>query len=1360
MSDEAPQARHVPQQGPVPRRQRTWKLAAWIAGSMIVLVALAAITVAVLLHNERFHSYLLRVVQQDASDNLGVPVHLQNFALNLTNLSLELDGLTVEGAAPYAQPALLQVDRIDVGIRIVSLLQRKWYLNGIRVDRPIAHIFVDDHGRSNIPIFKNSGNNNSSTSVFDLAIRHAELDRGEVYYNNRKSALAADLHDLEFRETFNPLLQQYTGRLAYSDGHLVSGSFSPIPHTLNAEFSATPTEFRLEHLTLSTGPSQVSITATVQNYTNPIVDADYDATVDGVQARQVLKSPSIPSGQLRATGHAHYAQTASTSPLNALVLNGDLNSRELDVKTSSRNIRATDVAAHYSLNNGDATLRDFQLRLLGGRLSGSGTMSNIGGDSHSKISAALQGVSLADLTSLAAASSSRSVALNGVLDAQMNASWGSSFNTIVAHADTEIHGNLTPVSATTSNGATPKNSTSAPQAAVPVEGVIHGTYTAGNQQLALNQSYLRTSQTSLTMNGVVSARSSLDVRLQADDLREVEAVADLFRTPEAGHPLQPLGLSGAASFQGKVDGSTSAPHIAGQLVASNLQLHGSAWKVLRADVDAGPSFVSLQHGDLESAERGHLSFDARAGLSNWALSNTSPIQAQIDASQLNIADIAKLTGQQVPVTGTLAASIRFNGTELDPTGSGTISTAALVAYDQPVSSAKLTFSGTGDEAHAALALQMPAGSVQGKVSVRPAQKTFDAQLTASGIDLNKLQALKARNINATGELSVNADGQGSFDNPKLGATLQIPKLVVQNQTITGLKLQLNVADRIANATLATSAVNTNIQAKARVDLSGDYLADATLDTQAIPLQPLLAAYAPAQASSIAGQTEVHATLHGPLKNKNLIKAHINLPALKVAYGTAIQLAAASPIQVDVANGVIVLQRATIRGTDTDLQLQGSYPIAGAGGSAAPMSMMLMGTVNLQLAQLFDPDIRTSGEVKFNINSNGTASSPNSGAPFAGQINIVDAAFASADLPIGLQHANGVLTLTKDRININSFQGTIGGGTLTAQGGVALQPSPRFDLGLAAQGIRMLYPQGMRESADANLRLTGTVDSALLAGSVNLSDLSFTTAFDLNSFISQFSGGVAAPPTPGFSQNLQLNVAVHSARDIDLVSRALSVSGSANLQVRGTAASPVILGRVNLNNGDIILNGNRFLLEGGTIQFVNPSETQPVVNLSMKTSIQQYDLYLRFNGSVDHLRTNYTSNPALPSADIINLLAFGQTTEAASANPSTPANQAAESLVASQVSSQFTSRISKIAGISQLSISPVLTSGTSQGPAGANITIQQRVTGNLFVTFSSNVASTQSQTIQGQYQISPRVAISATRDPNGGFAVDALIKKTW
>jgi len=199
--------------------------------------------------------------------------------------------------------------------------------------------------------------------------------------------------------------------------------------------------------------------------------------------------------------------------------------------------------------------------------------------------------------------------------------------------------------------------------------------------------------------------------------------------------------------------------------------------------------------------------------------------------------------------------------------------------------------------------------------------------------------------------------------------------------------------------------------------------------------------------------------------------------------------------------------------------------------------------------------------------------------------------------------------------------------------------------------------------------------------------------------------------------------------------------------------------VNLDGGDVILNGTRFVLTGGTVQFINPSETEAVVNMGMTTTIQQYNINLRFEGPTSRLKTQYTSDPALPQADIVNLLAFRQTTEAA-ANSTATANETAESLVASQVSSQVTSRISKVAGISQLSINPVLAGSNAQGPAGANITIQQRVTGNLFVTFSTNVASTQSQTIQGQYQVTPRVAVSATRDPNGGFAFDTLIKKSW
>ena len=1313
-----------------------WRAAVRVSVSLFALLVVAGIALTLVLQSAHFHNYLLQTVEKRAGDTLGTQVQLQSFAVHFSNLSLDLYGLTVHGANPYPNPPLLQVQHAEVGVRIVSVLHRKWYLDSFVIDRPVVKVFTDAHGATNIPVIKSSGSSSSNTSLFDLGIRHAVLDQGAVYYNNRQSILSADLHNVNFRASFDSLLQKYSGRLAYSDGHLWSGGFKPIPHNLDAEFDATPTTFHLTRAKLTSDTSQLLLSATLQDYSHPHLQARYEAMLDGGQFRKVLANPSVPVGFIRASGSVDYQEIANRSLLDTVVLRGDLSSRQLDVQTPSLRSQIRDIAAHYSLEHGDATLQDFRANLLGGAFTATGKMSDVDGNAHAEFNASLRGVQLGDLNrALKSSGVPKNVALGGTLNADATAAWGKTFDDVVAHADAAVHGKV--------------SRTDGASQFIPVESTIHGTYTGGNQELTLKQSYLRTPQSTLTMNGVVSQRSSLDLKFESNNLSELETVADLFRTPAPGQSVQPLGLAGTALFQGTVRGSTSAPHLTGQLTASHFRFNGTDWRVLRTNVDVSPSSASLQHADLEPASHGRITFNASTGLRQWALTEASPLEVDLDASQLDIQDLVKLSGQQVPVTGTLAAKVKVHGTPLKPIGEGNVSLTHITAYDQPITSAMFNFAGTGDEVHGDLGVQLPAGNVQSKVSIRPRQKSYNAQLTAAGIRLDQLQALKAQN--ATGVVSIKANGQGTFDNPQLDAILQIPQIEIQHQKITDVKLQMNVANHLATANLSSSAVDTAIRANAKVNLTGDYPADATLDTQAIPLQPIFAIYAPEQAADLTGQTEVHAILHGPLKNKKLLEAHLTIPMLKLAYSNTIQLAETSPIRVDYKDTVITLQRSGVRGTDTDLQFQGSMSTA----NDAPMSLLLLGTVNLHLAQVFAPDIRSSGELKFNINTNGATDSPD----FGGQVDIVDANFASGDLPVGLQHGNGVLTLTKDRLNITKFQGTVGGGTVTAQGGVAYRPGVQFDLGLAAKGVRVLYPQGIRESVNANLRLAGTTDNAVLGGQVNLDDLSFTPAFDLNSFIDQFSGGVSPPPTPGLSQNIQLNLGVSSSNNINLVSRTLSVGGSANLRVRGTAAEPVILGRVNLSGGDIILNGTRFVLNGGTIEFVNPSETQPVVNLALNTTIQQYNISMRFNGPIDQLRTNYSSDPSLPAADIINLLAFGKTTEASAAN-ATPANQAAESLVASQVSSQVTSRVSKVAGISQLSINPVLAGGSGQGPPGANVTIQQRVTGNLFVTFSSNVASTQNQTIQGQYQLSPRVAVSATRDQNGGFGFDTLIKKSW
>ena len=145
---------------------------------MITLLLVAGLAVTILLHSARFHNYVLSTVEKKASESIGTKVRLQNFALNLSNLSLDLYGLTVAGASPYPDPPLLQVAHGEVGVRIVSVLHRKWYLDSLVIDQPVVKVFTDAHGVSNIPTIKSSGSSSSNTSLFDLGIRHAVLDQG------------------------------------------------------------------------------------------------------------------------------------------------------------------------------------------------------------------------------------------------------------------------------------------------------------------------------------------------------------------------------------------------------------------------------------------------------------------------------------------------------------------------------------------------------------------------------------------------------------------------------------------------------------------------------------------------------------------------------------------------------------------------------------------------------------------------------------------------------------------------------------------------------------------------------------------------------------------------------------------------------------------------------------------------------------------------------------------------------------------------------------------------------------------------------------------------------------------------------
>jgi autotransporter translocation and assembly factor TamB len=139
----------------------------------------------------------------------------------------------------------------------------------------------------------------------------------------------------------------------------------------------------------------------------------------------------------------------------------------------------------------------------------------------------------------------------------------------------------------------------------------------------LRQSYIRTQQTSITLDGKVSEDSQLQVALRSGNLHELELLAENFRTAPSGQTAQKLDLYGTASFSGFVSGPANVPQLKGQLEAHNLRVKGTYWKLLRTDIDASPSSLSFSNGDLEAETQGQTGFSDSA----------SPINLEVSASR-------------------------------------------------------------------------------------------------------------------------------------------------------------------------------------------------------------------------------------------------------------------------------------------------------------------------------------------------------------------------------------------------------------------------------------------------------------------------------------------------------------------------------------------------------------------------------------------------------------------------------------------------------------------------------------------------------------------------------------------------------
>jgi translocation and assembly module TamB len=1294
------------------------KLVRWTAMVIGVIIFVIVGGGFVVLKTSWFHHYVLAHIMEEGQTATGGKLDVQDWDVHVSPLRADLYGVVLHGTESVNAKPLLQIQELTVGINASSLLHRKLQLTELLIKNPIANVQVANNGTNNLPT-PPPAKTSSNTNVWTLAVGHTLLSHGEVYYNDKKSQLDADLYQLRTEIYFDPSATRYSGTLSYRDGKLQYANYAPLPHNLDANFNATPSGATLNSLLLTIGSSRISLHGEMSNYSSPQVNASYQLLIH-TQDFAAMSPDVRPAGDIRIDGDLRYHQVANQPMLRTAAVNGTIKSDELQAASTDVSLGLRGLKAQYRLANGDLDVSALAADLVNGHLDAQLAIRHVDATPIGNVHASLQHISLESTKKCIKQSDIRQMPVTGTVDAKVDASWAGNVKNVRALADLALR------AAVWNNSVTPKS-------AVPVDGTVHLAYDGPHNVIALHQTILRMPSTTVTMDGELSSRSNLSVHAIAGDLNQLSLLASALSAKQASGTYA---ISGSATLNAVVHGPMLKPQISGALDGQNLRVQGSEWRSAHLQFAASPSQVSVQQGSLVSAQQGNLTFSAQAGLKNWSYVASDPIAANLSARRMSLAELEHLANRQDPIAGNLSADIAFHGSELHPAGHGSIQLSKATAYDQPIQNFIVQFQGANDTIDSQINLALPAGSATANVSYTPKTKAYKVQLSAPGIVLQKLQAVQAKNLPLSGTLNASAKGAGTIDDPQLSVVVQIPSLQVRETQITGMKAQVDVKNKRADLLMSSNVTQASVQAKATVDLTGNYNTQASIETTKVPLDPFLAVYAPSVPPGFHGETELHATLKGPLKDKSRLEAHLTIPTLDGSY-QSVQFSNAGPIHADYVNDVLTLAPAEIRGTETSLRFQGRIPVQGA----APIDVQANGDVNLRLLNMFSSDVKTAGSLDLDLRGSGTFQKPT----LQGKIQIKDAALSTSSAPVGVSNLNGTLDITNQKLQIRDVKGEMGGGQIALGGSIAFSPAIAFNVALQGKSIRLLYPQGVRTIFETNLAFTGNMQAAQLSGRALIDALNFTPDFDLTTFASQFNGTSLPPSGQSFADNIKLAVAVQSTSNLAARSTALSLEGAANLQVIGTASNPVIVGRVDLTSGELFFMNNRYQLQRGIITFDNPNVTTPVLNVQATTIVEQYNLTLTLTGPLDKLTTNYVSDPGLPTADIISLLYRGQTTEEAAAQGTTT-----DSFLAGQAASRVSSGIQKLAGISSLQIDPLL-GGNNANPS-ARIALQQRVTKNFLFTFSTDVAQPNQEIVQGDYQFTKRWSMSVTRDELGGVSV--------
>ena len=359
--------------------------------------------------------------------------------------------------------------------------------------------------------------------------------------------------------------------------------------------------------------------------------------------------------------------------------------------------------------------------------------------------------------------------------------------------------------------------------------------------------------------------------------------------------------------------------------------------------------------------------------------NASIQNLQIEKA-LTIADI-----HDIPASGTLGATARFNGTLNDPHANLTLTLAKAVLYDEPITQlhGSLEYSNTTVNIPE-LRVDAPAGQIQMNGSLAHAAGDFkEGQLKlhieSGGIELARVQHIQEFKPGLGGVLDMVTDvaatlhdrpGQEQVLLSRLDTNIAAKNIALNKQSFGGATLQAKTSGNSLSVQLDSDFAKSKIHGSGQAQLSGNYPMKANLtfsDVKYSNLKPFLAAAASTTRSNLDGQLAGEISMNGPVLKPEDLNAALRLSQLQLTATSSepgangsnyIALQNQQPIVAELNNSVVTVKSAHLTGRETDITIGGTAALRGP----RPLKLDINAKTNLSLLQQLNRDLYSSGEI--------------------------------------------------------------------------------------------------------------------------------------------------------------------------------------------------------------------------------------------------------------------------------------------------------------------------------------------------------------------------------------------------------------